>query len=332
MNILRPLKPIQIVRNGVFLAGPTPRVGKEYNDPCDWREEAIKLFEEKGFDGDIIDPVNRNFDKDDLRTQVEWESTGLRLASAIIFWIPRSEEHPALTTNIEFGEWLDNPTTFVGFPKEAIKNDYLKCRCDAIAKPVFNTLEELVDAVIKYFNAPAKWFATSDTHFGAERTLELSRRPFRNVGEMDLTLISNWNKTVRSKDNVIHLGDFGDRNVLRLLNFSKMVFLKGNYENKEENFEITDPRVQIIPHGTSIKYRGKTYFLTHEPLHKGNDEDKFYLYGHIHRLQIVKKNGINVGTDCYRFTPIDFDEIEFLRGGIENHFDDNVFTDEVEED
>ena len=57
MNILRPLKPIQIVRNGVFLAGPTPRVGKEYNDPCDWREEAIKLFEEKGFDGDIIDPV-----------------------------------------------------------------------------------------------------------------------------------------------------------------------------------------------------------------------------------------------------------------------------------
>ena len=55
-------------------------------------------------------------------------------------------------------------------------------------------LEELVDAVIEYFNAPAKWFATSDTHFGAERTLELSRRPFRNVGEMDLTLISNWNK------------------------------------------------------------------------------------------------------------------------------------------
>ena len=56
---------------------------------------------------------------------------------------------------------------------------------------------------------------------------------------MDLTLISNWNKTVRSKENVIPLGDFGDRNVLRILNFSKMVFLKGNYdENKEENFEI----------------------------------------------------------------------------------------------
>ena len=32
------------------------------------------------------------------------------------------------------------------------------------------------------------WF-TSDTHFSSERTLELSKRPFKSVEEMDKILI-----------------------------------------------------------------------------------------------------------------------------------------------
>ena len=34
-------------------------------------------------------------------------------------------------------------------------------------------------------------YFTSDTHFGSERTLELSRRPFNSVFEMDETIIKN---------------------------------------------------------------------------------------------------------------------------------------------
>lgn len=56
-----------------------------------------------------------------------------------------------------------------------------------------------------------KFFFTSDTHFGEQRTLELSRRPFQNTAEMDKTIIDNWNKKVGKDDVVYHLGDFGDK-------------------------------------------------------------------------------------------------------------------------
>lgn len=329
MKIHTPLKSIESVRDAIFLAGPTPRCGVEYIYDCEWRKQLIEVFQQLGFSGDIIDPVNRSFSKGELPKQIKWEVTGLKLASVIIFWIPRSKEHPALTTNIELGEWLNHPTTFVGWPPEAEKNEYIEERCKLINKPVYHSLSELAQAVMNYFNFPIKWFATSDTHFNQERTLELSRRPFRNVQEMNLALISNWNKKVRSKDGIIHLGDFGDFSFLPKLNFKKMIFVPGNYERKDLDFRITDSRIQIVKPGTEIIKNSKSYCLTHEPLYETGSKDKFWLFGHIHRLQIVKRNGINVGTDCYRFSPIDFDEIEFLRGGIENHFDENVFTEEV---
>ena len=105
----------------------------------------------------------------------------------------------------------------------------------------------------------------------------------------------------------------------------------GNYEKKDHSIIEglkKDKRVIIIQDNQDkkIKINGKEYYLCHEPLNSMG-EDKFYLYGHIHRLQMVKKNGINVGIDGNRFKPMSVSEIEFLRNGIENHFDNNVFTD-----
>lgn len=75
-------------------------------------------------------------------------------------------------------------------------------------------------------------YFTSDTHFGSERTLELSKRPFASVKEMDDTMISNWNKIVTNNDYVYHLGDFGNYEVVPKLN-GKITLIWGNYELKE---------------------------------------------------------------------------------------------------
>lgn len=126
----------------------------------------------------------------------------------------------------------------------------------------------MAKAIVKHFNAPKRWFITSDTHFGAERTLELSKRPFRDVDEMDFALISNWNKKVRSKDGVIHLGDFGDFNACTKLNFGEMKFVLGNYETKNGIFKPSDKRISLLPTGSSVTFRGKKYYLTHKPIGK----------------------------------------------------------------
>ena len=78
----------------------------------------------------------------------------------------------------------------------------------------------------------SNYFFTSDTHFTSARTLELSRRPFKDTLDMDFRLISNWNSKVSENDIVYHLGDFGSPFIVHQLKFHKMYFLPGNYEKK----------------------------------------------------------------------------------------------------
>ena len=49
--------------------------------------------------------------------------------------------------------------------------------------------------------------------------------------------------------------------------------------------------------------------------------------GHVHKLCMVKANGLNVGSDCHHFKPISSKDVEFYRNAIENFYDENVFSD-----
>ena len=56
----------------------------------------------------------------------------------------------------------------------------------------------------------ATWF-TADTHFGHARIIDICKRPFSSVDEMDRCMIANWNATVAKSDQVYFLGDFAYR-------------------------------------------------------------------------------------------------------------------------
>ena len=348
MNIIKPLEKTETLHNAIFLAGPTPRFGIKYKNDCRWREEIIFILEKQGFEGDVIDPFNVNFDRSILKKQIDWEIEMMYKSSLVLFWIPRSDEHPAFTTNVEFGTWLNNTKSFVlGYPKESIKNEYLAIRYEEeTGRKPFSNLEDIVSWSIDYLqNRKQNIFFTSDTHFSQERTLKLSARPFKDVKSMDLQLISNWNKKITMNDIVYHLGDFGNTEIVKLLNFKKMYFIPGNYEDIDGYGQLNfDKRVVILNKdengnnpGFYDKQNGEYYNLVHEPFfdikeeryHHSNDlmDEEFYLYGHIHRLQLVKRNGINVGCDGLYFAPISLEELRFIRTGIEDYFDENVFID-----
>ncbi|MBI2332974.1 MAG: metallophosphoesterase family protein [Chloroflexi bacterium] len=144
---------------------------------------------------------------------------------------------------------------------------------------------------------------TADTHFGHQRTLEFSRRPFADVASMDATLIANWNSTVKPGDTVYHLGDFGTMeslNYLSQLN-GKVIFLPGNYDTPEI-VAVLARTCEIIQPNTVIDVEGHRLQLVHEPDEATTGE--FFLFGHVHQLQMVKRNGLNVGVDCHFFRPI----------------------------
>lgn len=51
----------------------------------------------------------------------------------------------------------------------------------------------------------SKVFFTSDTHFYHGNIIRFCNRPFKDVGMMNETIISNWNNTVGLDDIVFHL-------------------------------------------------------------------------------------------------------------------------------
>lgn len=330
-------------KNAIFLAGPCPR--ENYKDE-DWREKIYPIFEKLEFDGVIINPTNDHYDvnnADELKLQTEWEREGLMRASAIIFWLDRSDEHPGFTSNVEIGNWMGKKGVYVAMPPECTKNAnrYIRTRLEAMSQKVYDSLEDVISAVVSDLKTGGRKFITSDTHFGQERTLTLSRRPFMNVKEMDLAMISNWNKTVRMNDTVYHLGDFGDdANYLNGLNFKEFHFVKGNYEYGESpkndtSYILKDMEKMEGVHiydtdELTIEDSGYEYILRHKPL-EGNvaDVSKFYLFGHIHGRCQMKKNGFDVGVDTpyAQFGLYNFEFVNWIRNAIDKgYYDENVYT------
>lgn len=182
------------------------------------------------------------------------------------------------------------------------------------------------------------WF-TADTHFGSDRALNLSRRPFRNVKEMDTVIINAWNSVVAPDDVIYHLGDFGDYNMLQYLNGEKHLIL-GNYERKDiQEHKISMQTLcelgfvevaayKYLPNLISNVKNAADVKLVHEPLNCDRDGRIFNLFGHIHGRQMCKHLGLDVGVDAHYFRPINVEDVCFYANAIRNGFyDENVWFD-----
>lgn len=139
----------------IFLAGPTPR-GK---DIISWRNEAVKILENLGFDGIVYVPEYSSWKpKTDYVDQAMWERVGLSNATIIAFWIPRYlPDMPAFTTNVEFGYWLHTGKVVYGRPNDAEKIKYLDWlyKLDYNEEPI-DSLEELLKLCVEKLNTKRK--------------------------------------------------------------------------------------------------------------------------------------------------------------------------------
>lgn len=55
---------------------------------------------------------------------------------------------------------------------------------------------------------PQRTFFTSDTHFNHANIIHFCNRPFKDVEQMNETIIANWNNVISQDDTVFHLGDY----------------------------------------------------------------------------------------------------------------------------
>ena len=333
-------------RNAIFLAGPCPR--SDFSD--DWRHEAFSILRRLGFDGTVITPTNSHFKQmtmefgftqDQAREkQVAWERAAVHIASAIVFWIPRSNAWPARTTNYEFGEWYKKSHVFVGWLESAEHNEYMACKLKEQRKTWFKTLNDTLAAAVNALNeSNGPWF-TADTHFSQQRTLELSRRPFADVQSMDYEMISNWNKHVTMNDEVIHAGDFIDpekvamlKSFLSFLNFKTLRWVLGNYDRKivqqiEQAAANSGRDIRLYDHDYRFHVGEKSYVVVHEPndFEIAASPEDIVLYGHIHGRAFAKKNGFDLGIDYHQYSPISIEQVKWFTNAMK-YWDQNVYSD-----
>jgi len=191
---------------------------------------------------------------------------------------------------------------------------------------------------IRVGNETQNVFFTSDSHFSHHNIIRYCFRPFKDITEMNETIISNWNRVVRPKDIIFHLGDFmfhQEKNtgrqiketeqMLSRLNGMKYLIV-GNHDSSGTTKALGWQGVYDI---LNVKcFQDQTIILCHYALvvwHKSH-HGSFHLFGHSHNTLgknedlhsysglvgelLTHSRSFDVGVDAWNFTPISFSQVK----------------------
>jgi calcineurin-like phosphoesterase family protein len=158
---------------------------------------------------------------------------------------------------------------------------------------------------------PRSTFFTSDTHFGDHRVLNIRRRPFSSVAEMNEALIAAWNARVGPADEIWHLGDFASghtvaRAVLPRLNGRKHLVI-GNLDGPE----VCALGWSSVQAYAEISLSGTLVVMCHYPFRTWNGQHRgsINLHGHSHGRLAPLKRQRDVGVDGNEYQPISSAEV-----------------------
>ena len=157
-------------------------------------------------------------------------------------------------------------------------------------------------------------YMISDLHLGHANIIRYCDRPFRNVEEMNRTLIRNWNAVINPEDIVCYLGDLcfgrnsGDPKAWLRRLAGQVVLIRGSHDNK-------------LPKGMTRPYEilsidGLLLYLVHNVYDAPQDWDGWIVHGHSHNKQpFIGGNRINVSAEAIDYRPISLARIVKLIGG-----------------
>ena len=171
-----------------------------------------------------------------------------------------------------------------------------------------------------------------------------STRDFRDLDEMDSTIVNNINAKVGSDDTLIHLGDvaFGGFEMigqfLDRLVCKNIHLVLGNHDHHIQNDrERIQSRFLSVQNYLEANIEGENFILCHYPLQSWNGLNKgfIHLHGHVH-LSAQNKWGngkrLDVGMDGNNMHPYKITEIVHMMDrreigsdmGNDHHLDDLV--------
>lgn len=169
-------------------------------------------------------------------------------------------------------------------------------------------------------------YFTADTHFGHANIIGFCHRPFRDVAEMNRTMIMNWNARVTDDDDVYVIGDFAFRcagSVAKIAHELKgrKHLVVGNHDSKWMRSEpaALDEFAEVAPL-IEIEEGSRQLTMCHYPMmvwRNSKRDNSWLVYGHIHAnknddfwpLLSQMPRALNAGVDVNWFYPVTFAEL-----------------------
>ena len=205
----------------VFLAGPMKA------SPRGWRNKLVKVASDMGLDGiTFLSPRYKTMHQPS--NQVEWETQGLRICDVALFWIPNKDPKAELgtrvyaeTTKMELAENLARgKKVILGIDSEISGTRHMKFLAKRYGiKKVHTSMEECLAELkewVEKSQKPVKHYIESP---GFDSKEQLAAHPeFVDLLAMNQTLMERWNKIVVPGDTVYVVGEFGNKEWMKLLN------------------------------------------------------------------------------------------------------------------
>ena len=140
------------VTKTIFLAGPNPRYKNGDVILRTWRHDVLDELERIGYDGHVFIPMpigsfygeTVSGAVSDYDHQIEWEDAAMMRADVILMWVDRTSTLRGMTTNIEFGRYLDSGRLIYGRPENADGCRYLDEQIKKRRKEAYSTITAIV--------------------------------------------------------------------------------------------------------------------------------------------------------------------------------------------
>jgi calcineurin-like phosphoesterase family protein len=171
----------------------------------------------------------------------------------------------------------------------------------------------------KYSMAADDVMFTADQHFGHENIIRFCERPFKDADHMTEVMVERWNRAVRPDQTVFHLGDFGYRGgvnfvkrTLARLN-GNVILIQGNHDHRRtlEFFTAVHDMAEVMVTAHGVDQR---IIMCHYAMRVWNHSFRgsWHLYGHSHGTLPSRQDRkeMDIGVDCWNFSPVSFWEIE----------------------
>jgi len=159
-------------------------------------------------------------------------------------------------------------------------------------------------------------FFTSVSVFAHKKIIELTKRPFETVEQMNNAIIERWNSVVSPQDTVYHLGDFTLGGLTIFYKYfyqlnGNMKIVPGNHDRKWLKDYNGDGEFEILPPLYLFNHGDINIVLCHYPLleWQGIYRGWTHLYGHVHGSIKGVGLSLDVGVDCHSFYPLSLDEV-----------------------